>query len=422
MKRRRGQRSPPKSASGLDPSQWATAGVCVFVLGFAAPIPSQIPLAALVVFALVAAFRGSTPRPVGVPRLYLAAITGYLALTGLSILLSEDHSRSLELSASWIPGVLLFVVLSDRLRTAQQLRAVYASFSVVSLGLGLALLVGRWAYGAGAHDWLPGLGFPVLVVPNDCHLLALLTPFSLVLAERRPRSALGFLAMASIVVSTGAILALGSRGGALSLIACLALTGAFLRPRLGVVLGGASLLAMAVGDAALGFPLLSKFTHVVDTRISLWILAWEMFLDAPWLGHGPHTYRLLYTAYLESITFPDWVRPDPWGTAVPWAHNLYLELLAERGIIGFLSFFSVIGTAFVYLARALRRKDPELAALAAGCGGALLGFLLSGVFEASLLRIWAVVLLFSLWGIVAQLAVLSAEADAGRSEEALEKR
>ncbi len=414
MKRRRARRSPPKSARALAPSQWATLGVCLFVLGFAAPIPSQIPLAALVGFALLAAFRGRSPRPVGVPRPYMAAVTAYLLLTGLSILLSEDRSRSLELSASWIPGVLLFVVLSERLRTVDDLRAVYASFSVVSLGLGMALLAGRWIHGAGAHDWLPGLGFPVLVVPNDCHFLALLTPFSLILAERRPRSALGFVAMASIAVSSGAILALGSRGAALSLIACLGLTGAFLRPRLGLALGGASLLLVGVGDAILGFPLLSKFTHVVDTRISLWILAWEMFLDAPWLGHGPHTYRLLYTAYLETITFPSWVRPDPWGTAVPWAHNLYLELLAERGIVGFLSFFTVIGTAFVYLVRARRRGDPEIAALAAGCGGALLGFLLSGVFEASLLRIWAVILLFSLWGIVAQLAVLSRES-AGRA-------
>ena len=262
----------------------------------------------------------------------------------------------------------------------------------------------------------------MLVVPNDCHLLALLTPFSLVLAERNPRSGLGLLAISSIAVSAAAILALGSRGGVLTLVACLALTGAFLRPRLGLVLGGASLGVLALGDAALGFPVLSKFTHVVDTRVSLWILAWEMFLDAPWLGHGPHTYRLLYPAYLEAANFPEWVRLDPWGTAVPWAHNLYLELLAERGILGFLSFFSVIGTSFVYLGLALRAQDSQIAGLAAGAGGALGGFLLSGVFEASLIRIWAVILLFSVWGVVAQLAMLMEEADASAPAGAKARR
>ncbi len=391
----------------MDASQWATAGVCLFLLGFAAPIPSQFPLAALVGFALMATFFEAAPEKAGVPLPLMLAVGGFLVLTGLSILFSIDRSRSLELSASWIPGVLLFVVISERLRSAENLRSVYACLSCVALGLSVALLAGRWFYGPDAHSWLLELGFPVLVVPNDCHFLALLTPFSLVLAERNPRSGLGVVALLSIGATGLAIIALGGRGAVLVWGACLVVTGTLLRPRLGVGLAIASVLIAGLGDAALGFPLASKFTDVVDTRISLWIVAWEMFLDAPWMGQGPHTYRLLYLEYLNRIDFREWVRFDTWGTAVPWAHNLYLEVLAERGISGFVSFFSLAGIAVYYANRARRRGAAEVASLAAGVMGCLAGLFVSGIFEASLLRIWCVVLLFCVMGLVGRLADLT---------------
>ncbi len=396
----------PKASLGIAPSDWATLGVCLFVLGFAAPIPSQLPLLALVGGALLGAFLDKSPRQGAVPRPFMAAAVFFLLLMALSIFLSDDRVRSLELSAAWVPAGLLFVVLSERLRSPAHIRAVYASFSLVALGLSGALLAGRWFYGANPHAWLSTLGLPVLVVPNDCHFLALLTPLSLILIDRQPRSPLGIMALVSIGLTGLAILAVGSRGAALTLVACLVSTGTLLRPRLGLALGLGALGVIGVGDAALGFPLASKFTHVVDTRISLWIIAWEMFLDAPWMGHGPHTYRTLYTAYFEAIAFPAWVRPDPWGTEVPWAHNLYLELLAERGIIGFFSFLGIVGMGTFYALRVRQEGSRELSILASGTIGVLAGLGLSGVFEASLLRIWLVVLLLAVLGIIGQLAAL----------------
>jgi O-antigen ligase len=413
MSKRSRKAKASKSLPPVERPPWAALGVCLFLIGFAAPIPSQWPLVALVLFALVAAFSEGTPKAWPVPLPFTLAVVAFLLLTGLSIFLSVDRSRSLELSASWIPGVLLFVVIAERLRSAEDLKAVYACFALVGLALAIALLAGRWVYGADSHAWLQGLGLPVLVVPNDCHFLALITPFSLVLADRNPRSGLGILALVSIVMTGGAILALGSRGGALTLIASLVATGTLLRPRLGVGLGVVLLLGVGLGDALLGFPLASKFTHVVDTRVSLWMIAWEMFLDAPWLGQGPHSYRSLYTVYMEAIAFPEWVRMDPWGTEVPWAHNLYLELLAERGILGFASFAALVGTALFLGIKARAQGSPEEFRLACGAIGALFGLLVSGLFEASMLRIWAVVLLFVLAGVIGRLAALTGDSPGG---------
>ncbi len=396
-----------KKPAGVDASQWATVGVCLFLLGFAAPIPSQLPLIALVGFALLATFFEAKPGRVGAPIPLMLAVAVFLVSTGLSLFFSVDRERSLELSASWIPGVLLFVVISERLRSEANLRAVYACLSFVALALSLALLAGRWYYGPDAHSWLLEMGLPVLVVPNDCHFLALLTPFSLILADRNPRSAVGASALVSIAATGLAIIALGGRGAVLVWGACLVVTGVLLRPRLGLGLGISALLIVGVGDAVLGFPLASKFTQVVDSRISLWMIAWEIFLDDPLLGQGPHTFRPLYFEYFNRIDFPDWVTFDPWGTAVPWAHNLYLEILAERGIVGFLAFAGMTGIALLYAFRARLRGSDDVASLASGAIGGLAGLFVSGLFEASFLRVWTVVLLFCVLGVIGRLFALT---------------
>ena len=416
MSKRKRRAARPQKARGWQTSQWATAGVCLFLLGFAAPIPSQWPLLALVGFALFATFKDSEPAKLGSPIPLMVAMSLFLVSAGLSIFFSIDPGRSLELSASWIPGVLLFVVVSERVREEKDLRAVYACLSGVALGLSLALLVGRWSHGPDAHSWLLGMGLPVLVVPNDIHFLALLAPFSLILADRDPRSGLGALGLLSIALTGAAIIALGSRGAVLVWLTGLVATGTLLRPRLGLGLGASALSVVVLADALLGFPLASKFTHLVDTRISLWIIAWEMFLDAPWVGQGPHTFRPLYFEYLNGIEFPAWVRFDPWGTAVPWPHNLYLEVLAERGILGMVTFVNLLAMALFYGLKARFGGAKGVAELASGAVGCLAGIGVSGIFEASFLRVWTVVLLFCLCGVVARLSRLASEAPPGTQQ------
>jgi O-antigen ligase len=208
-----------------------------------------------------------------------------------------------------------------------------------------------------------------------------------------------------------------SRGAALTLAVSLVVAGGLFRPRLGAALGLALATGLLVVDGVQGFPLLSKFaTGVVDTRISLWIIAWEMFLDAPWLGCGPATYKTLYPAYLELVQFPDWVEFDPWGGAVPWAHNLYLELLGERGGVGFAAFAAMFGTALAIAIRTWRTQTGEVKLLTAGALASLCGFLFSGIYETSLIRVWAVVLLCTLLGAINSLSSMptSDDSDAER--------
>jgi O-antigen ligase len=67
------------------------------------------------------------------------------------------------------------------------------------------------------------------------------------------------------------------------------------------------------------------------------IAAWRMFTDHPIFGVGVGNYNTNYDKYARQLGL---------SREALSAHNLYLEVLAERGIFGFLSFFAVIYFTF----------------------------------------------------------------------------
>lgn len=56
-------------------------------------------------------------------------------------------------------------------------------------------------------------------------------------------------------------------------------------------------------------------------RLEYYTLAWQLFLEKPLLGHGYYSYQALSLSYT--------------GAYIPHAHNAYLQVLAEYGVIGF---------------------------------------------------------------------------------------
>jgi O-antigen ligase len=80
------------------------------------------------------------------------------------------------------------------------------------------------------------------------------------------------------------------------------------------------------------------------------------------------------------------------------AHNLFLNIAAERGILGIATFFLVIAIAFRTL-RSVWRMKPDLPGrvLTAGIAAGLLGFFAHSLFDVSyydykiLLMFWLVI-------------------------------
>src|SRR5262249_26011036 len=137
-------------------------------------------------------------------------------------------------------------------------------------------------------------------------------------------------------------------------------------------------------------------------RIPLWLAAWGMFRDAPWLGHGPHTFVLLYRSYLHRLSLPTWLPAEQ--RLVPWVHNLYLEVLAEQGVVGFTALGILLACGLAVAWRLQRTASADARLLGVGALASLISLCGAAGVELTLLRQWVAVMLFVLLGVIAHLS------------------
>jgi O-antigen ligase len=85
--------------------------------------------------------------------------------------------------------------------------------------------------------------------------------------------------------------------------------------------------------------------YALVERMVHWQVAGNMFLSSPWTGVGIGNFNVLFNKF----GVQGWIYPRG------HAHNYYLHLLAEVGIVGFLGYMTMLITSFVVGFRALRR-------------------------------------------------------------------
>jgi hypothetical protein len=121
-----------------------------------------------------------------------------------------------------------------------------------------------------------------------------------------------------------------------------------------------------------------------------------MFKESPLVVGSPHPGGF-YRPYLGRFDLPGVSGAD----AGPWAHNLALEMLAERGrwVVGFLS---VPLRASVWLVP----REPHARPLPSAAGG-LTTFLVMGLFDLTFLKDWPQLLYWLLAALAARLPMLS---------------
>lgn len=107
------------------------------------------------------------------------------------------------------------------------------------------------------------------------------------------------------------------------------------------------------------------------------LAAWEMFKGSPLLGVGWGNYTVAYPNYARSLG----ITISSQNTA---AHNLYLEVASETGVVGLLTFMLVIVTAAGCILSARRRFNrlglPDGSGMVTGFGLGLLGYLTAALF------------------------------------------
>jgi O-antigen ligase len=144
------------------------------------------------------------------------------------------------------------------------------------------------------------------------------------------------------------------RGGRrLSTTGAAALAGAVLLLPLGFIV-----LAVATPDSALG--------HALAGRAQLWQISLTLFTQHPLIGAGPEALAMGVRGEINAGSFfADWQRENLFSLANGGFHNIWLDALASKGVVGFLG---LLGSYFLLMRTAL--------AGAAGGARALLFFTL----------------------------------------------
>ena len=181
-----------------------------------------------------------------------------------------------------------------------------------------------------------------------------------------------------------AILPTYSKGAMLAALVSMSLYGVLLarasgRPRrnLGIVLGVFGALAVAVGMALLlSTPVRTRVIGTIGTqshsnmfRLLTWQGTMRMAEANPWVGIGPGAFKHAFMNYAV-------------GGYTEAAHQTYLQVAAEQGLVGGAIFLWLLGAVLLTAGRAVRRaKDFEGRALAIGGLCSVVALMVHGLLD-----------------------------------------
>ncbi len=287
------------------------------------------------------------------------------------------------------------VALGASLVGTNERSAVLVGRVVVWSGVLMALDGGaQWILG---HDLLRGraawghrLSGPFNNPNNFSAYLTLVISLQLAVAtEERHRWKQGVLLLA-VLLEVLELLQTDSRSSVLALAGSLAVLVVTLRKHVLVAL------LLLGGMGWWGLHRMQTLRALVDLspgRLEGWTIAWRMFLDHPIKGIGLGTFMYNYMTYLPGTT-GDWPKPQ-------YAHNCYLQVLAEGGLLGLMAFTALVAAPLLRAGKALRRgsgtQKPWLCGFVAG----VVVFLINIAFDTGLYSLPIALMFWIMLGLVA---------------------
>jgi probable O-glycosylation ligase (exosortase A-associated) len=287
---------------------------------------------------------------------YLFALLFWMVL---SIPGSLSQSTSFEMVFdNFVKTVLMYVVAVGAVRGIRDVERLAATYLVAAI-VYASVVIARFDPGAGP-DWR--LGRLYYYDANDlATFLVTAMPFGLYFLHNAQRRLARVLTAVALAVLTVAFVRTGSRGGFIALVAMAGFivvrySAIPLRRRVaatvlvaGVVMATASdqyweQMGTIMSDA--------DYNRTDETgRMQIWSRGLDYMLQYPLLGVGPNNFPV---AEGRLSPFAD---RQQFGVGVRWsaAHNAYIQVGAELGVIGLVLFVAVIASAFV----ALRRSGPR---------------------------------------------------------------
>lgn len=277
----------------------------------------------------------------------------------IGLMISPARLEGIEAAGKLLAGITAFYVLLDVIETARD--AWRATSVLVLLGIGLVLLLPfavSWSvdkvYTLPAFlDWTlrpPGQGANANIVGG---MLVTILPLALALlfSHRRREQILGAVALGPILIG---LLVLQARGAWFALLGSMAIGAALWRrwfvPVIFVLLLGALYVNQQMGGAeTLSSMIFGKIGTptggTLEERVALWSQAVELIRAHPLTGIGMGGYP-----YVAPYA-PPYSAEAP-GLIAPHAHNVFLQVALDTGLIGLVGYVGVMGLAFVSAWRA----------------------------------------------------------------------
>ena len=349
--------------------------------------------------------RGKSLRVGTEDRAAMLAIGLLLVWLTLSMAWASERSLAWAEAKSWYAAAAAFFLIANVMASPRNVRILVLAFVVGAL---VSILVGLSGHGglttnADALDlatrqrFAGGQGDPNYLAAGLIAAIALAA--GLLPSIRDPIARLGL--VASIVAIAAALAATESRGGLIgALVAIVAAVVLARRQRLQAAAFG----VCAIAAAAAFFLATPGALHRVtsfnaggDGRAELWKVGWRMTEDHPVTGVGLAAFQTEAKNYVRepgSLEFVRLIVDEPHVT-----HNVYLQQLAETGVVGLVLLLAVIGASLGAAARAARRfdalGDPALATLARAVIVASIGLLTASLFISNSTdkRLWIVLAL-----------------------------
>lgn len=379
----------------------AFSGIAFYVITFGLSFSVDYSLLMLAIISIFLTLTDTRDQDLKLFNLYIIC---FLTSIILSNFFGIDKSRSTSLTLTILPALLSYYLITNYL-SRFYIRQLYILLSAFSLLISIYLITIAIHYPQeNPSIWITKAQLTFLTAPNSITFIVLLSPLTIALFKSEKNS-IKVLAIMSLFFTLALTIAYQSRS-ALLVMFVLMLTMSFFLTRLKTVF---TILAILCGvtifiDAMTGYGILTKiYSHSWTTRLSLWLAAYYMFLDAPLIGNGSGSYLLMYRQSLEHHQALYLLEER---RLTPWAHNLYLEVLAEQGLIGFLLLLALLGYYLRKSWRTLTKSTQENRLLIICVFVALIGFCLDAIFELSLWQQWVLVLLFILFAIIDRLEMM----------------
>ena len=316
-----------------------------------------------------------------------AALAAFLAWNVMSYFWAQSHSavdRSVERYAL---DILLVPIVFWAVRERRHVLWIFSVFVVgalLSVGYGVTHSKVSGTAAAAQVGRLAGANVEANVLAT---LLMVSTVFAvalfLVFDGRRVARPLAGLA---VVAGLAAFFGTFSRGGIISfLVVVLAgcvYGGRARRAFVSLVIVGALVGVVLIG--ANGSGTVSRLTsNSTSGRSSIWTVGWRMVEAHPVIGVGSGNYTVVEPNYLSSA--PGAIARGDLIVVTPLpAHNIYLHILAEMGVVGLVLFLAVVMLALRAAVRAVRlfevRGDRALEVLGRTLVVALIGILAADFF------------------------------------------